>query len=164
MSLRRIIAFLVLALDAYIVLRVAPAIGMLGPVFQLIGVFVGIGALSVLVFNLPVTKRRISRRQIGHREKSWAETSRLQRTATLALIVVLAIGPLVIAARGVYLGALPSFVRPRGPDVVFSQTPGNFLLNLIAYVVFSLVFLIPLLRARSASRNASNTVARDGKV
>lgn len=164
MSLRRIVAFLVLALDAYIVLRVAPEIGMLGPVFQLIGALVGIGALGVLVFNLSLTKRRLSERQIRHSEKSWAESSRLQRTAALTVVLVLAIAPLCIGARGVYLGVLPSFVRPRGPDVIFSETPGHFLLNLLAYAVCSLVFLIPLLRQRSASKNATNAIPRDGEA
>jgi len=164
MSLRRIVAIFVLALDAYIVFRIAPNAGMIGPVFQLLGALVGIGALGVLVFNLPLARRPATKRQVGHRDKGWNESCRFQRVAALTLVLVLAVVPLFVIARGVYLGALPSFVRPRGPDVTFAETPGHFLLNLLAYAVCSLVFIVPVLRARRVSKNGTHGISRDAEA
>lgn len=148
MTLRRIVALLVLAFDAYVVFRVAPSIGMLGPALQLIGVLVGIGALGVLVFNLPLERRRRTRRQHRGSAASHGDSPLIQRAAGLVGVLLFVIAPLLIAARGAYLGVLPSFVRPRGPEVSFSQTPGLFALNFLAYAGLGLAFLFLLQRAR----------------
>jgi hypothetical protein len=58
----------------------------------------------------------------------------------------------------VYLGVLPSFTRPRGPDISFSQTPGLFALNLLAYIVWGYAFLFMVLRGRRAKRGSQRSI------
>lgn len=160
MSLRRIVAILVLALDTYVLLRVAPDLGMLGPVAQLSCVLVGIGALGVLVFNLPLARRHRTEGNHGPSGEGYNGNSLAVRAAGLVGVLVLVIAPLFIAARGLYLGVLPSFFRPRGPDVSFSQAPGLFRLNLLAYIVWGSVFLFLILRKRRATGESQKSMGR----
>lgn len=153
MSRRRIAALLVLALDAYFVLRVAPEMGMIGPVLQLAGVAVGIGALGVLVLDLPFERAPRAAPQWRRGGESPAPNSLAQRVAGLVGLLLFVIAPLGIAARGAFLGALPSFVRPRGPEVSFAQSPGLFALHLLAYVAWGGTFLFLMLRGRAKTKS-----------
>lgn len=160
MSLRRIVALLVLALDTYVLLHVAPALGMLGPVVQMICALVGIGALGVLVFNLPLARRHRTEGNKGPSGEGDNGNSLAVRAAGLVGVLVLVVAPLFIAARGLYLGVLPSFVRPRGPDVSFSQAPGLFTLNLLVYIGWGSTFLFLVLRNRRATEKSQKNIRR----
>jgi hypothetical protein len=145
MTLRRLVALLVLALDAVVVFGVAPSLGMLEIAAYAVGAVVGIGALGVLVFNLP------SRRSGTEFDNSGYEHHNpFHRAVGGAGILFFAIGPLFIAARGAYRGVAPSLLP--GPDIAFSQAPGRFTLNLLAFVVWGLAFLfvfVKVVRAKT---------------
>lgn len=127
---------------------------MLGPVLQLIGVLVGIGALGVLAFNLPLLGRPAAELPDTRSEASGNDHRVSHPLAGAVGALLFVVAPLAVAARGAYLGVLPSFVRPRGPEVTFAQTPGLFALNLLAYVLWASVFAWLMLRTRGAGRGA----------
>ena len=169
MSLRRVFALVVLALDAYFVLRVAPGMGMIGPVFQLIGILVGIGALGVVLFNLPFVQRdradpRDRRRGANSSDDDDPTHPAADAVGGLLAVLLFVIAPLTVAVRGVYLGVLPPFFRPRSPDISFAQTPGLFVFNLLIYVACGSVFLFLILRGRAKSKSQARIGAASRKV
>jgi hypothetical protein len=142
--MRRIIALIVLFIDAYVGVRHAE-FGMLGPVVVLVAVLVAILAGAVVLFNLSFT------RPGPPQDSGFGMSSPVGIGIGFIGIFVFAAAPLFIAARGLYQGRLPAFGS--GPDVLFYQRPVAFLLNLSIWVAIGLAVLWLLRTTASARKN-----------
>lgn len=125
--MRRFVAFLVLLVAIYIGLQArGDAFGMIGPVIVLVMALVAFFAGAVVLFNLGLGKSR----PWGDSGFGMSEPVGVG-IGTLGLLLF-AIAPLLIAAKGMYQGVIPPFGP--GPDVLFAQRPAVFLLHFSAWI------------------------------
>ena len=151
--MRRLIAFFVLLLSAYVGFEIhTSASSMLGPVFVLLAAIVAFLAGAVLVFNLRITKPGM------YRDSGFGMYEPVGVGIGTLGLLIFALAPLAIAARGVYRGFLPAFGS--GPDIVFSQKPVAFVLNFSVWVAIGLGVLW-LLRKSVASRKKAKAQAEE---
>jgi len=127
LSIRRFNALLVLVADVWFVRRVAPALGMLEGVFDVMAAFVGLVALIHLLLDLPMRRRRTEFLDSGY-----DDDNPRQRGLGMGVLLLLAIAPLFIAARGLWRGVLPSLLP--GPDILWHEAPGPSAWNLLGFV------------------------------
>ena len=129
---RRLIALLVLLADIYVAAKVGHD-SIAGLMVLIIAVFVGIAAVAMLLFDLPVT------RPGPVRDRGFAMSEPVGRGIGYFGLLLFAAGPLFIAARGIYQGRIPAFGS--NPDVLFSQRPGSFVSMLLLWIAIGLAVL-----------------------
>ena len=123
--MRRLIALLVLLVDIYFGVH-HEHFGMVGPLVALLAVIVGVLASAAVIFNLRIRKP-------GPPQDSGFGMSEPVGFGIGAFgLLLFAVAPLLIAARGLYRGSMPALGS--GPDVVLSESPIEFLLLFAMWV------------------------------
>jgi hypothetical protein len=144
--MRRLVALIALLAAVYVAVNHAN-FGMLRPVFALLAVLVAILATAVLIFNLPLRKPG------PPQDSGFGMSEPVGIGIGSAGLLLFAVIPLVVAARGLYRGAMPALGS--GPDVALSQSPAQFLLLFAMWVAIGLAVLW-LLRKALISRRAQS--------
>jgi len=152
--MRRLVALLIPLVDIYVAVQVVRANEGMMPLFAVIvAVPIGIMAGAVVIFNLPFTRPGPSQDDdFGMYEPVGFGLGALG-------LLLFAFAPLFIAARGLFQGKLPDIGS--GPDVLLSQHPVEFLLNLAGWVAIGTAVLW-LFGKVVASRRASKQADRVG--
>lgn len=130
--IRRLIALLVLIADIYVAVAVGHS-DIVGLIVQIVAVFVGIAAAAILLFDLPFA------RPGPPRDSGFGMSEPVGRGIGFFGLLLFALAPLFIAARGIYQGRMPAFGS--NPDILFSQRPGGFVLMLLVWLAIGLAVL-----------------------
>jgi hypothetical protein len=148
MRTRRLIAFIVFAAAAGLAAksRNGEFLGKLDPVVSLIAVLVAIIALIAAIFDIGLGKPNFADSGFGLHEPVGVGLGKLG-------LLIFAVAPLFIAARGIYRGAIPTLVSDH--DVVFSHAPLQFLAMLGIWVGIG-VAILALGRRVNASLRAES--------
>jgi hypothetical protein len=147
--MRRLVALIALLAAVYVGVNHAH-FGMLGPVFALLAVLVAILATAVLIFNLPLRRPGLPQ------DSGFGMSEPVGIGIGSVGLLLFAVVPLVIAARGLYRGSIPALGS--GPEVALSQNPAQFLLLFAMWVAIGLAVLW-LLRKALISRKGANEAA-----
>lgn len=140
MQLRRVIALVVLVLVVFCATQLAPQLpGVLPLVSYIVATFVAIGAVGVLLFNLPARRSGPVFADSGYNLANPTDFG-----VSALCILLFATAPLFIAVRGVLRGVLPAFGS--GQDVAFSTDPWRFLFCFAVFVAWGVGCLYLLWR------------------
>jgi hypothetical protein len=147
--MRRLVSLVVLIASIFAAVQANKGgFGMMGPVLALVFSIVALLAGVNLAFNLRLTRPDLPQ------DSGFGMSEPVGSSIGAIGILVFAIAPLFIAARGLYQGYMPSL--DGGPDIVFSAHPIGFVLAFAAWVSlgFGLLWLWRKVLANRRRRGA----------
>jgi hypothetical protein len=152
MPIRRLISITIFAASVWLAVRSRAGVSMLNPVLLLLAVLVAIVALAAAVFDLRLGKSRYEDSGFGMYAPVGIGLGKLG-------LLLFAAAPLLIAAKGIYRGVIPSIGSE--PDISFSHAPLRFLVALFIWIAIGLgvLALSRLIGTSTQARGAR----RDGR-